>query len=104
MDTELVDRVADGLTTVDGGDRFHVTIDRPVIEPSVAIVAAVAAVTDRSPTAIDPPLSTIVDADAVDRLFAHRTDVDSEDHVVFYVQGCRVELYADDHIEIVPPT
>ncbi len=104
MDTDLVERVESELMPLESGERFRYEFDSERMEPSVALISAVAAVTDTVPSEVDPPLHDIIDPDAIDSLFATRTQTenDDSDSLIFYVGGCRVYLYPDDRVEVVP--
>lgn len=103
METDLVDRVETEMKYLHQAGRYRLHFDRERMDPSVAIVAMVAAVTETSPLDVDPPLTDIVDPDAIDMLFESRQDDGSESSVVFYLDGCQVHLFADDRVEVVPP-
>lgn len=105
MNIDLVEQVKSELVAVDGGDGYRLDFDRETLDPSVAIVATVAAVTDTSPMEVEPPLTDILDPDAIDRMFQHRVTAENDDvdKVEFFIGGCRVSLYADDRVEVEPP-
>ena len=71
---------------------------------SVAVVTAVADVIERDPMTIEP-LSTVIDPDALDRLFAS-TDPTAQrgsGRVTFPLEGCEVTVYANGRVEVVAP-
>lgn len=75
--------------------------------PSTAVIEAVAAATDREPTAL-PPLHGYVDADALDALLAgelRRKDpggTDASVRVSFVYDGVEVAASSDGHVEVWP--
>ena len=68
---------------------------------ATSIVTAVADITGRDPTTIDP-LSTVVDPDALDTLFASTLEGSrrTDGQVTFRWEGCTVTVYADDRFEV----
>lgn len=68
--------------------------------PSTALVATVAAVTDRDPTAM-PPLSEHIDVDALDALMTAQTDDRTETvDLSFVYDGIVVRLDSDGTLDV----
>lgn len=82
--------------TSDSGVRGQVEYDWTAYgEPSVAVVEAVAALTDRAVTDL-PPLGESVDSDALDALVTDRGRPSGDDTVVrFHYDGARVTVRGD---------
>ena len=55
------------MSTIETGTQQPVRVD---VEPSIAVVEAVAAREGVDPRVLDPPLNDVVDGDALDSLFA----------------------------------
>jgi hypothetical protein len=62
---------------------------------SEAVVEAVADAKDVDSTELEPPLTTVVDADALDNLFVSETD----GCVVFEYSGCEVVVESNRTVE-----
>jgi hypothetical protein len=75
--------------------RFEYDVDRTAT--SMAVVAALSEVTERSPTGMEP-LQTRVDADALDTLVGAETPVSVE----FSMAGHEVGLDGEGHVDIAP--
>ena len=71
---------------------------------SVAVVMAVANVIGRDPMTIEP-LSTVIDPEALNRLFASTepTAQGGGGRVTFSLEGCEVTVYANGRLEVVDP-
>lgn len=70
----------------------------------VAVVEAVASVTNQSPTDMEP-LSTVIKPDAFDELFAStRSTPRNTGHVQFQYQGCYVRVSATGAVRVSLPT
>lgn len=63
---------------------------------SIAVVEAVAAASGRDPLSLDPPLSRVVDTDALDRIVRS----DSPTRITFRYAGHRVEVEGDGTIRV----
>lgn len=84
-----------------GSDSYVLTYDPGGETPvSTVVVDGVAAVTDRDPTAIDP-LESVVDTDALDRLFAPTAEANRPaGRVEFPFDGCSVTVTAEGTVRI----
>lgn len=84
------------------GNAFHATCASPATDPCVAVVSALAVVTDTDPTTVDP-LHETVDTDALDALLA-RNPVDGCDiSVAFTVDGHDVTVTSGGALTVRPP-
>jgi hypothetical protein len=66
--------------------------------PSLAVINEIAEEEDINPVNIKPPLNTVIDADALDRLFAGSERTDGR--VTFEYSGYRVTIDSDGNVEI----
>lgn len=72
---------------------------------TVAVVEAVSPVRGKRPEALDP-LGSVIDADALEKLFEPRGHEDineNVDHVRFEYEACKVTVYSEGRIVIEPP-
>jgi hypothetical protein len=64
---------------------------------SEAVVEAVADARDVDPTELEPPLTTVIDADALNNLFVDTNEASG--CIVFEYSGCRVTVESDRTVE-----
>ncbi|WP_368408909.1 HalOD1 output domain-containing protein [Halorussus limi] len=70
--------------------------------PSIAVVSAVAAVSDTEPTEMDSPLCATVDPDALNALASPRRTTEGDLHVTFAFHGYEVTISDYGCITIQP--
>lgn len=85
-----------------GNSEDHTTVFERADDTSicVAIAEAVSAVTNTSPTRLDP-LYDVVDTDALERL-VETGGTDTE--VTFSFEGCQVAVFGDGGVVVTGPT
>jgi hypothetical protein len=85
----------------DAADRIELTHD-PDHHVGTTVARGIAEVSDTPVEELDAELNDYVDPDALDRLFAERLDGTDRDEgrVVFPMQGCLVEVYADYRVVV----
>lgn len=66
------------------------------------VVCSVAAVVGIEPMDVDP-LSTRVDTDALESLFAVSSSYEADGSLTFHLNDCRVTVYSDGEVVICPP-
>jgi hypothetical protein len=97
--SERAQRTADPSDAVERGDdgvrMFHA--DDPETGLATDVVLAVAEISESDPTEL-PPLSDVIDADALDRLFGPDHSGDGSDRVSFNYHGYRVTVCRDGEI------
>lgn len=97
--SEKVRRTADPSDVAergtDGVSVFHA--DDPEAGLATDVVLAVAELSESDPTEL-PPLSDVIDADALDRLFGPGHSGDGSDRVSFNYHGYRVTVCRDGEI------
>ncbi|WP_418281497.1 HalOD1 output domain-containing protein [Halorubrum sp. DTA98] len=76
--------------------------DAEIVEPSTAVVGAVATVAGNDPLDIEPLYST-VDPDALDALFDRRKPVVGDLHTRFTLDGYDVTLSSYGSVVVRPP-
>lgn len=81
-----------------GDELRRVRFDRETVAPSIAVVAAVAAETGRTPVEV-PPLFSAVDSEALDALFPLR-DAGSPGSVQFAFAGFVVTVYGTGEVAL----
>lgn len=70
---------------------------------SYTILRAVAAVTGETPQDLDP-LTETIDPDALEKLFEpERLERGADVSLTIGYNGCRVTVYSDGHLVVVPP-
>ena len=71
---------------------------------SERVISAVADARDKSALEL-PPLYDVVDADALDALFAsgRKSDQGGPGRVVFVFDGCEVVVYSDGDVDVTAP-
>jgi hypothetical protein len=84
-----------------GTDRVELTHD-PAHHVGTTVAQGIAEVTGTPVEDLDAELNEYVDPDALNRLFVERPDGSdrTEGHVVFPMQGCRVEVSADYRVVV----
>jgi len=82
------------------GNTFHATYDGDAVVASIAVVSALAVVTDTAPVAVDP-LQSAVDADALNALVAR--DGGGDVSVRFAIAGHDVTVEADGALSVQLP-
>lgn len=80
-------------------DTFHARFDTEFSDPVVAVVSAVAAVTNREATALSPLYATI-DPEALADLVASARETLTE--VTFSYEGCQVTVSSDGSVVVEP--
>lgn len=98
------DRRTSGCSDVEGGykdDAATFRADDPEQTLSTDIALAVAEVSGCDPTELRP-LNDFIAADALDQLFARRSQGDDSDRVSFSYQGYQVTVYRDREILLRP--
>lgn len=80
---------------------FHATYAGDTTDPSIAVVSALAAVTDTDPLALGP-LGTAVDADALDSLLALESGDDGDVSVTFAIDGHDVSVHSGGALCVQP--
>jgi hypothetical protein len=81
------------------GDEYLGEVQDRELPLSTAIVYAVADVRDEDPLSLTPPLSSIVDVDALDQLFEGRSDAPLSS-ISFTLWGCQVTVAAPERIHV----
>lgn len=81
-------------------ETFHARFDTEFGDPVVAVVSAVAAVTNRDATAM-PPLYATVDPEALADLVASGREMFTR--IVFSYEDCRVTVSSDGTVVVEPP-
>lgn len=84
------------------GNVFHATYTSDTTDASVAVVSALATVTDTDPVAIGP-LHSAVDTDALDSLFAREPGDDNDVSVTFAFDGHDVTVHSGGALSVHPP-
>lgn len=99
--TDTVDStpVSKDVALTRDGDVFLGDVDGRELPLSTTIVCAVAEVQGEDPLDLSPPLSSIVDPDALDQLFRQGPNT-SFSVVTFTVWGCRVTIKPPESIRI----
>ena len=98
---DVVDSIDDVELDTDT-DTFWATYDSARDDVSLAVVAVVAAVEDRAPTDLTP-LQTVVDTDALDRLFhAPAEQLPTPTSTSFRYQGYEVTVSNEEVIQVTP--
>lgn len=80
-------------------DAYLVEVEGRRVPLSTAIVYAAAAVLNEDPLALRPPLSSIIDPDALDHLFEPRSNSPLS-AMQFALWGCQVSIEPPDRIHI----
>lgn len=86
----------EGEDESDGRMKVH-QADDPEQNLSTDIVLAVSEASGSEPTDL-PPLNKVIDGDALDQLFAGKTQGNGTDQVSFNYNGYRVTVYRDGEI------
>ena len=81
---------------------FHATYAPETTEPSIAVVSALAAVTDTDPLGMEP-LGSAVDTDALDSLLAEEPGEDCDASVTFAFDGHDVTAHSGGSLSVHPP-
>jgi hypothetical protein len=93
---------ADEITYCEGDRVYRLEYDRSVDTPTLAVVAAVAAITRTDPMDLDP-LHSVIDASALDDLFAvSPTNHGRWGQVVFRFSGFEIMVSSHGTVEVNP--
>jgi hypothetical protein len=84
------------------GNVFHAAYPRDDAAPSIAVVSALAVISDTDPTAIEP-LQSAVDTDALDALLARHFADGKDVDVTFAVDGHDVTVASGGRLSVWPP-